>query len=528
MAQAALSVRAVGEWELVSTKEYENPFLDVALDAEFMAPSGARFTMPGFYDGPAYDGGRTWRIRFSPGEAGPWRYQFQAFPADPELTRSGTFEVASRGTRGFLKATPGEAWGFRYESGEPVFLLGDTVYNLFAETYLGNDIRPFLQRRAGQGFNLLRMSLVVLPFCPPNAYTRWSDRRIWPWGGSDWWPQFDRFNLDYFRSIDETVRLVDEAGLGIEMIMEFPGLGSPFVRREIFPAEWEELWIRYLVARYDAYSSVYFWNLSNEYEYLTNEFRHTQISDRWAIRTARLVKRLAPHGHPVAVHSGPELPPFAWRFRADPEAIDAILYQTWGSTGPDDAWLAAGIEDSIRAALDGWRGSAMHAEYGYETDPELQHIMPGHQWLDADHTRRGAWRTAFCALGVTGGFHQTWWGFGDYAKDQEGLASLVHMKRFLTEVVRFEQLRPVPDLVVDQSTERGHRPLALASADLRTVVAYLPVGGEVTLSVEGGQSRWFDPRTGGLTDADPWQGSAKSPGGSHHGRPYDWTLAITR
>jgi hypothetical protein len=267
---------------------------------------------------------------------------------------------------------------------------------------------------------------------------------------------------------------------------------------------------------------------------LTNQFRHTETADRWALRTARLVKRLAPHGHPVAVHSGPELPPFAWRFRADPAAIDAILYQTWGSKGPDDAWLAAGIEDNIAAALDGWQGSAMHAEYGYETDPELRHIAPGHQWLDAEHTRRGGWRTAFCALGVTAGFHPTWWGFGDYGKDQRGVVALIHLRRFLTEIVSFERLRPVPELVDDGPTEYGRRPLVLADAGRDTVAVYLPAGGRVRLVFDDGSAvdaSWFDPRTGEVSAAevaaDGRYVEAKSPGGGGD-RPFDWALVLRR
>jgi hypothetical protein len=526
--QAVLPVRAVGEWVMVSRREYENPFVDVALDAEFVSPSGVVHTVPGFYDG---DG--VWRVRFSPGEPGRWSYRIAATPADPELASDGSVEVTPRTTRGFLRATPGEAWGFRYESGEPVLLVGDTVYNLFAETYLGNDVRPYLRRRAGQGFNLLRMSLVVQPFCPPNAYTKWADRRIWPWGGSEWCPQFDRFDLRYFRAVDETVRLVDEAGLGIEMIMEMPGTGSPFGRRDLFTAEAEELWIRYLLARYDAYPSVYFWTLANEYEYLTNEYRHNPAADRWALRVARLVKRLAPHGHPVTVHSGPELPPFASRFRANPDAVDVIMYQTWGTTGPNDAWLAAGIEDTITKALAGWAGSAVFAEYGYETSPELADIMPGHGHLDPDHTRRGAWRGAFCGVGVVAGFHQQWWGFGDYAVDQPGVAALTHLRHFLTDVLAFEELRPVGDLILDGPTEPGHRPLVLSSVDRRVVAVYLPVGGEVTLDLPAAgvrAARWYDPRLGELTEAVVSESdrglAAKSPGGPH-ARPHDWTLVLT-
>jgi hypothetical protein len=521
MTEAAVPLREVMEWELVSSVTYENPFVDVLLDAEFVAPSGVVLGLPGFHDGDD-----RWRVRFSPGEAGTWRYRFRATPADPGLVGEGTFSVAPNPVRGFLRTTPGEAWGFRYESGEPAFLLGDTVYNLIAETAVGNDIRPFLARRAEQGFTLLRILLAVVPHCPPNAWATWSDQKVWAWGGDAERPQFDRFDLSYFRAVDETIRLVAEAGLGLEMIMQFPGEVAPFPRAE-FTAAFEELWIRYLVARYDAYSCVYFWDLCNEYEYIHNAAEHTPEADEWALRTARLVKRLAPHGHPVAIHNRWELPPFARRFAADPEAIDMILFQVWGTTGRDDAWLAARIEDSIPEALEGWHGSAMNAEYGYETDPDLREIIPIHQWLDADHTRRGAWRSAFCGLGVTGGFHQTWWGFGDFSKDQPGLPALVNLRRFLTEVVWFADLQPAPDVLVSGPMEAGHTALVLADEDRRSTAVYLPVGGEVSIAVSDGQYRWYDPRTGELTEPQPWQGSAKSPA-SNGTRPDDWALIITR
>lgn len=527
--QATLARRTVGEWALCSGREYENPFTDVTVDATFESPTGAIFQVPGFYDGRG-----TWRVRFNPGEEGPWTYRTRAYPANPELEETGSFDVTPRATKGFLRATPGDAWGFRYESGEAAFLLGDTVYNLIAETYIGNDVRPFLRRRAGQGFDLLRISVPVNAFCPPNAVAKWSDRTIWPWGGSPVSPQCDRFDLDYFRSVDDTVLLAEETGIGLEMIMEMMGWAVPFCDRDVFTAEWEELWVRYLIARYDAYSCVYFWTLMNEYEFYPNgELLHTPRADHWAMRLARVIKRIAPHGHVVSVHSGPELPPFATRFRADPEAVDAIMYQTWGTIGEDDGWLAAGIDETIAAALDGWRGSAVFSEYGYESDPELAGIMPGHRYCDVDHTRRGGWRGAFCALGVVHGFHQQWWGFGDYSKDQEGVAALVHLKRFFTEVVPFEHLRAAGGLVADGPAERGHRPLTLATGDRDTVVAYLPVGGTITLDLPQDRAwagRWYDPRTGDLTDAHLQEVGGrvetKSPGGGGD-RPFDWVLAIT-
>ena len=121
-------------------------------------------TVPGFYDGKG-----TWRVRFNPGEAGSWNVAVRSRPNDPELNGSGSFEVTPRETRGFLKATPGEAWGFRFESGEPAFLMGDTVYDVFGMDYCGGDIEGFLKRRVKQGFNLIRARLPMSQFHPPAA-----------------------------------------------------------------------------------------------------------------------------------------------------------------------------------------------------------------------------------------------------------------------------------------------------------------------------------------------------------------------
>jgi hypothetical protein len=178
--------RSVGEWELRSERRYENPFADVMVEAGFTSPAGETVTVPAFYDGEG-----VWRVRFNPGEAGRWTYRTLSRPGDPDLETEGTFEVAERDHRGFLKATPGRAWGFSYESGEPVFLLGDTVYHLFGMAHCGVDVESFLRRRAEQGFNLLRVRVPISPFHPPDGYNEWQTRRIWAWGGSENSPRFD-------------------------------------------------------------------------------------------------------------------------------------------------------------------------------------------------------------------------------------------------------------------------------------------------------------------------------------------------
>lgn len=522
-----LSWREAGQWKLQSAREHANPFVDVDVEGVFHGPSGAQFSVPGFYDG---DG--AWRVRFSPGEAGKWTYRISSRPHDPGLAGDGAFTVGPAEGRGFLRATPGEAWGFRHESGEPVLIFGDTTYNLFGMEHCGGPVHQFLKRRASQGINLLRVRLPVSPYHPPEGYSDWQTRRTWPWGGSEQCPQFDRFNLDYFRSVDRVMDWCEGLGIGLEMVMEAWGFEFPFNRRDVFVAEWEELWLKYLIARYDAYRSVWFWTLMNEYEYYPNGDWRWQgpVSDLWAMRVGRWVKRVAPHGHIISVHNGPGEPPFAERFSKDPGAVDCVMFQSWGTADAHSGWLAAGIEEAIARSLGGWGGSAVFAEYGYERDPDLYAKFPYHNHCDVDHTRRGGWRGLFGGLGLIHGWEHSWGPWMILDRDQAGMPQFLLMRRFFTEVAPFDRVRPAPELVAGDY-EWGRRPSALADPSRDLVAVYLPTGGRVRLRLPGPQryrAEWFDTRTGKMRRAQTTVGkgpnySAPVGGGE---RPWDWILVL--
>lgn len=521
-------LRTVGEWAFQAERDYDASYADVHLDAVFTAPSGRTATMPAFYDGDA-----TWRVRFNPGETGRWTYRTIARLPDVGLEHEGTFDVIPHRARGFVKATPGLAWGVSFENGEPIFVFGDTTYDLFGMAHVGIEVRPFLERRARQGFNLLRVRLPVSPFHPPAGYSHWQTRRTWPWGGSEQAPRFDQINLDYFRTVDAVVHAANDLGLGFEMIMEGWGFEFPFNSRQIFVPEWEELWLRYLIARYDAFPSTWFWTPLNEYEYYPNgDWHYNPVADRWLMRTARWIKAHAPHGHPVAAHNGPTLPPFAERFAADPKAVDLILFQEWGGRGETDGWLAPGIEESIDTSLAGWGGSAVLAEWGYERNPAFELNLPHHEFCDPDHTRRGAWRGTFRGLGIIHGFENSWGPWARLDEDQPGLAFLLLVRRFFTEIAPFAVLRPAPDAISSRKTAQGERPQALATPERDVIAVYLPVGGDLVVrgAASEGSARWFDPRSG---DILPARGSAAGSGirfvapAPEGPRPSDWLLVCS-
>lgn len=489
--------RSVMELALRSSAAYRNPFLDVELEATFTAPDGATRTMPGFFDGQG-----TWRVRFSPHIAGTWRYRTATPIGDPDLATSGEFEVVEPAgqVRGFLRTCPGRGWGLEWESGEPCLVLGDTMYNLFGVAHCGLDVEAVLRRRAAQGFNLVRARVPVSPFHPPDGYSDWQTCSTWPWGGSHQRPLFDRFNLDYFRSVDRVVRLAAELGIGLEMIMEAWGFEYPFNERSRFTPEYEELWMRYLIARYDAYASVAVWTLMNEYEfYPDGNWNYNPDADLWAIRMGRWVKRTAPHGHIVAVHNGPRLPRFADRFRRAPGVIDLIMFQDWGTRDAENGWLAIGIEEIMTQALEGWPGAFIFAEWGYERNPDLDMRMPSHTYCDPEHTRRGAWRGLFCATGIIHGWENTWGPWWVPGSDQAGMKYLLIARDLFRDIVPFHRLAPDRARVVSGgAVQPGTQPLCLSSTEGDWVLAYLPVSAPVTLRLAGEayDGEWFDPRTG--------------------------------
>lgn len=492
---AGLARREVGEWAVRSTAERGNPFTDVTVTAAFHAPDGRRLTIPAFFDG---DG--VWRVRFSPDAPGDWSWSVTAYPADPELTAGGTIAVSPGDSRGNVVVTPDHHWGLSFEDGSAALVFGDTVYNLFAMAHCGYDVDSFLRRRAEQGFTLLRVRVPTSPFHPTKAYSTWQNRRCFAWEGVEQYPLFDRFNLEWFATVDLVVRRCQELGLGLELIMEAWGFEFPFNSRSVFTPEWEDLWLRYLVARYDAYPCVWVWTPLNEYEnYPHGKAVWSPEADRWLLRVSALIEDTGCHRHIVAAHNAPTMPPFAQRFAAAPDRVPLIMFQEWGTFDDGEGWLVEGIEESMQRSFEGWTGARVLAEWGYERNPELDLDVPWHEHMGVEHTRRGAWRAVFQASGLIHGFENTWGPWCVLDSDQAGMNDLLVVRQFLGEV-GFTTLQVVTGLfgAAESDPRPGHRVRVLANPSRSLVAAYLPVGGTLTVpdTLSSHRLEWYDPRTG--------------------------------
>ena len=74
-ARAAAKMQVVPKWSrfeqaFKSSVAYSNPVQDAALTVVFTSPLGDTSEVDGFWDG-----GKTWRVRFSPDQPGRWKFQ---------------------------------------------------------------------------------------------------------------------------------------------------------------------------------------------------------------------------------------------------------------------------------------------------------------------------------------------------------------------------------------------------------------------------------------------------------------------
>ena len=410
-------------------------------------------------------------MRFNPGESAMVASTLALGPPEPDFEgRVGRLRSSSPSTRGIPEVHARDtAWGFAFENGDPVFIFGDTTYHLFGMAHNSDKdaeaVHRFLARRAEQGFNLLRIRLPVSRISPRRWLQRLANSSLWPWRGSPQSPRFGEFNLDYFRTVDHAWSgMSNDSVSGIEMILEAWGLEFPFNNRNVFTAAWEDLWIRYMVARYDAFNAVGSGNSINEYEYYPNgDWHYKPVADRWQMRISRGSRRTLRTGtssrrtmdrdcHPSPSASPPirmrstrsctrSGAPGIRKMAGSPPA-SKIRFPRASPAGPVQQCLRSGDMSAI---------------------PSFSLKMPGHGLCDVDHTRRGAWRGAFQALGVIHGFENSWGPWAVLEEDQPGLDDLLQVRRFFTEILPFADLRPAPDLILGDGRRPGRRPLAMTT-----------------------------------------------------------------
>ncbi|MGC9347075.1 MAG: DUF4038 domain-containing protein [Anaerolineae bacterium] len=493
--------KEVAQWTVTeavfaSDRDYENPFWDVDLQVRFQAPSGVSKLVDAFWDG-----GRTWRVRFSPDEVGPWSWV--TLCSDKENAgldeQAGEFLCVPYGgdnavyRHGRVRVSDDQRY-LTWADGEPYFWLGDTAWNgvLRAQE---EDWHQYLAARRDQAFTAIQF-----------VSTQWRGAKE-VLGGERAFEGSEQIHIhpDFFRKRDEKVAAINAHGLIAAPVILWalwetdPGQALP-------EADAIRL-ARYIVARWGAYQVI--WFLGGDGNYLGER------AERW--------RRIGPavfeedRDRLVTMHPCGQ----TWvgqEFRGEPW-FDFIGYQSGhGSSEEHLRWLVEGPPSK------NWCNEPPLPVINLEPNYE------GHPSYHADH-RFGAQevrRAAYWSLlvsptaGVTYGTNPIWvWPdepevpdgherIGTVAPwhealDTPGIRSMTTLRRFF-ESLPWWTLRPAPELLAEQPGEDDPRHFIAAAKteDGGTAVIYTPVGGTVKLNVDALPEPpvicWFDPRAGDWTD----------------------------
>jgi hypothetical protein len=227
------------EYAFRSSVVYSNALQDVSLRVMFKSPLGETNEVDAFWDG-----GRTWRVRFSPDLPGRWRFRtvcsdksntglhdyFDSFICSAAIgvtrfDRHGLVRVARDGRH------------LEHEDGTPFFWLADTVWN-GARVSAQKDWEVYAGVRASQRFSVAQWAAA------PGDDSKGQGA----YGG---FPDRITINPDFFQRLDAKLEVLSQAGIlsAIAPFREMPAQTNAV--NTLSDSQAEKL-VRYIVARWGA------------------------------------------------------------------------------------------------------------------------------------------------------------------------------------------------------------------------------------------------------------------------------------
>jgi hypothetical protein len=490
------------EWRLESSKDYPNALQDVSLHAHFTSPSGRQHHVYGFWDG-----GSTWRIRFTPDETGSWSFRTTCSdPSNAGLRQQGTFEVRqATGTTPFHKHGPIKLSDnrryFVHADGTPFFWLADTCWNgpLLATD---EDWQHYLRVRVRQKFTAVQW-----------VATQWLAAPTGDRNGNKAYEGHEaiKLNLDFFKQIEQKHNAIIAAGLLSVPVMLWAAEWNGEVTQDnpgaVLPEDQAILLARYMLARWGADPVAWFLPGDGPYQ--------DENAERWH-RTGRAVFSEVTHA-PVTLH--PNGQQWIGNFKNE-SWIDFIGYQSGHGDGDTyDRWLLEGPPSQR------WQEEPIHpvlnVEPPYENHLAYQSKQPFNAWA----TRKRLYWSLLVSptAGVTYGGHGVWgWDDGSTpptahpntgiplpwseALTMEAAEQLAQLYTVF-HALEWWRLRPAQELIVTQPGKESseHYVVAASSNEGDMALIYAPENTRLTLNLtqlsEDLSTKWFEPRSGKETEA---------------------------
>ena len=524
----AADVYRYGRFEasFTAAKEHEDP-LSLNVVADFTGPGNVRVRVPMFWDG-----GRTWKVRFSPEKTGTWAYRVQA--SDAQETglhgQAGRFQAkAYRGTNSlYLHGAPRVAPGghhFMHADGRPWFWLGCTGWNS-AQQSTDEEWARYLTDRNAKRYTAIQFVMAA----PWRAGRKDENGRVA-------FTMTDRLRVDteYFQRMDRKMdQMNDKELVGIGVLLwaltsrdnESPGaaLSVPNAVRLA----------RYMAARYGAHHMI--WLLGGD-----GNYERGDGPERWkAIGRGTFPKD--EFRRPVSLHPGGMRDP--WPIFKDEPWLDFYNYQT--GHGNDQAkweWNAT------KGTASGWKLTPAKPVVDTEPNYEGHLSYRDNKMITAENVRRAVWYSLLAGppAGVTYGAHGIWYWARTAAPPLDhastGVAQPWHeyldypgskqmtIVRNVLEGLPWWKLEPNRFLLAKESDKVDWTayPMPSVTGDGKFGLVYLPNNPEIELNLtEFGNAKatWVDPRTGARTPAGRLKEAAsvavKTPGAG------DWLLLLRK
>ncbi len=295
-------LRQVEKWGLqeVICKGHStgNPFVDFKIKGIFKSKNQT-VEVDGFYDGNGI-----YKVRFMPSFEEEYTFEITGNFSNEQYSGSFTVLPSAEDNHGPVRTA--NTYHFAYEDGTPYYPVGTTCYVWALQPQEVQE--ETLNTLRDTAFNKIRFCIfpkhydynfkepISYPYvgtpCDSSNITKENFSKYYSsFEGNDW--DYTRFNPEHFRHLEECIQKLCELSIEADLILMHPydrwGFSS-------MSAENDELYLRYVVARFAAYRNVW-WSLANEYDLMPQK----SIQD-WE-RFAEIVCQCDPYSHLRSIHN---------------------------------------------------------------------------------------------------------------------------------------------------------------------------------------------------------------------------------
>ena len=323
------------EFQLESTKKYNDPFLEVELDVLVTPPGREPFRVPAFWAGS-----NLWRVRVSSPIEGEHTLRtlcsdasnasLHDHAAEFTVTR---YSGSNRfGLHGPLRVSASKRH-FEHFDGTPFLWFADTWWMGFTRRLHWEEFQRLTADRVAKGFNTVQIVAGLYPDMP--AF----DERGLGEGGFPWTTNYARIRPEYFDAADRRMQHLVENGL-MPCVVGAWAYHLPWLEIERMKKHW-----RYLIARWGAYPVV--WCVAGEgampYYLSEDKERDRAFQIKGWTEIARYIRETDGFRRLITIHPTD----YSRAQVSDPNVIDFEMLQT----GHGDRSSIPNTIDTLRKTL---------------------------------------------------------------------------------------------------------------------------------------------------------------------------------